>query len=162
MGEPKGDHLYVNLGASQARKRLRGFGHGVRKVQTAGRHQAVIIHTALGRNLLELQALFADVGYATAESDLSQPIENLRNIGLATAQTLRQVEIGTIGVLVKIGAVAAYRRVREQLKREDLQLLFALAAGIKDLAVDELSEMEKAELRARVSSASQSRRDDLI
>jgi DNA transformation protein len=77
MGEPKGDHLYVNLGASQARKRLRGFGHGVRKVQTAGRHQAVIIHTALGRNLLELQALFADVGYAAAEGDLSQPIENL-------------------------------------------------------------------------------------
>ncbi len=147
MGEPKGDHLFVNLGVSKAKKRLRGFGHGVRKVQTAGRHQAVIIHTALGRNLLELQALFADVGYATAESDLSQPIENLRNIGLATAQTLRQVEIGTIGALVKLGAVAAYQRWREHWKREDLQLLYALEAGIKDLDVRELSDGERMHLQ---------------
>lgn len=145
-GEPKGDQLYVNLGVSQAKKRLRGFGHGVRKVQTAGRHQAVIIHTALGRNLLELQALFADVGYASRESDLSQPIENLRNIGLAMAQTLRQIEVGTIGALVKLGAVAAYRRWREHSQREDWQLLYALAAGIKDLAVEELSDREKQEL----------------
>lgn len=147
MGEPNGDHLYVNLGASQARKRLRGFGHGVRKVQTAGRHQAVIIHTALGRNLLELQALFADVGYAARESDLSQPIENLRNIGPGTAQALRQVEIGTIGALVKLGAVATYQLVRENSQREDLHLLYALAAGIKDLAAWELSDAEKEELQ---------------
>ena len=150
MGEPKGDHLYVNLGASQTRKRLRGFGHGVRKVQTAGRHQAVIIHTALGRNLLELQALFADVGYAAAESDLSQPIENLRNIGLATAKLLRQVEIGSIGALVKLGPVTAYQRLCEYSKREDWQLLYALAAGVKDLAVEELTEAEKQDLQAAV------------
>ncbi len=147
MGEPKGDHLYVNLGASQAKKRLRGFGHGVRKVQTAGRHQAVIIHTALGRNLLELQALFVDVGYAAAESDLSQPIENLRNIGLGTAKVLRQVEIGTIGALVKLGAVGAYQHVREHLHLDDLPLLYALAAGIKDLDLRELSENELQKLR---------------
>jgi len=150
MGEPKADHLYVNLGVSQAKKRLRGFGHGVRKVQTAGRHQAVIIHTALGRNLLELQALFADVGFAAVESDLSQPIENLRNIGLATGQALRQVEIGTIGALVKLGAVAAYQRWREHFQREDLPLLYALAAGIKDLDARDLSEVEKGELRRMI------------
>lgn len=155
MGEPKGDHLYVNLGVSQAKKRLCGFGHGVRKVQTAGRHQAVIIHTALGRNLLELQALFADVGYAAAESDLSQPIENLRNIGLATAQRLRQVEIGTIGALVKLGPVAAYQRVRELTKREDIPLLYALAAGIKDLAVEHLSAAERIELHQMLLNCEQ-------
>jgi len=155
MGEPKGDHLYVNLGVSQAKKRLRGFGHGVRKVQTAGRHQAVIIHTALGRNLLELQALFADVGYATAESDLSQPIENLRNIGATTGQSLRQVEIGTIGTLVKLGAVAAYQRWREHSHREDLQLLYALAAGIKDITVDELSDADKARLTGELTRLSE-------
>jgi DNA transformation protein len=156
MGEPKGDHLYVNLGVSQAKKRLRGFGHGVRKVQTAGRHQALIIHTALGRNLLELQALFADVGYAATEGDLSQPIENLRNIGLATAQTLRQVEIGTIGALVKLGAVLAYQRWREHFQREDLQLLFAIAAGIKDWDVRELAEADKAQLLDELSGLARS------
>lgn len=49
MAEPKGDKLFVNLGASQVRRRLKGFGYGVRKVQSAGRNQAVIIHTANGR-----------------------------------------------------------------------------------------------------------------
>jgi hypothetical protein len=61
MNEIKGQRLYVNLGASQVRKRLRGFGHGVRKIQSAGRNQAVIIHTASGEHLRELQALLADV-----------------------------------------------------------------------------------------------------
>ncbi len=95
---------------------------------------------ALGRNLLELQTLSADLGYTAAENDLSQPIENLRNIGVATAQTLRQVEIVTIGALVKLGEAAEYQSWLEQSQRENLNLLYALAAGIKDLAVDELSE----------------------
>lgn len=62
MAEIKGDKLFVNVGASQARRRLKGFGHGVRKVQSAGRNKAVIIHTATLRHLAELEALFADVG----------------------------------------------------------------------------------------------------
>jgi DNA transformation protein and related proteins len=66
MAEPKGDKLIVNLGASQVRRRLKGFGHGVRKVQTAGINRAVIIHTARGRNLDELEAKFADVGIVPA------------------------------------------------------------------------------------------------
>jgi hemoglobin len=67
MADPKGKKLFVNLGASQARRRLTGFGHGVRKVQSAGRNQAVIIHTATGRHLQELENKFADVGYSSAE-----------------------------------------------------------------------------------------------
>lgn len=62
MAERKGNKLYVNLSASQTRKRLRGFGHGVKKVQSAGKNQAVIIHTATGQHLEELRAKFADVG----------------------------------------------------------------------------------------------------
>jgi hypothetical protein len=57
----KGDRLYVKLGASQTRRLLKGFGHGVRKVESAGRHRAVIIHTATGRHLEELRLLLADV-----------------------------------------------------------------------------------------------------
>ncbi len=62
MPEPKGDKMFVNLGASKVRRRLKGFGHGVRKVQSAGRNKAVIIHTATGRHLAELELQFADVG----------------------------------------------------------------------------------------------------
>jgi len=35
MGDPKGDMLYVDLPASEVRRRLKGFGHGVRKIQSA-------------------------------------------------------------------------------------------------------------------------------
>jgi hypothetical protein len=76
MPDPKGDKLLVNVGDSQARRRLKAFGHGVRKVQTAGRNQAVIIHTATGRHLRELEAKFANVGFSRAESDLNEPAEN--------------------------------------------------------------------------------------
>jgi hypothetical protein len=41
MTEIKGVRLYVNLGASQARRRLKGYGHGLRKVQS-GRGEGVV------------------------------------------------------------------------------------------------------------------------
>jgi hypothetical protein len=61
MNEIKGHRLYVKLGASQVRRRLKGLGFGVRKVQSAGRGEAVIIHTATGQHLRELQSVFHDV-----------------------------------------------------------------------------------------------------
>jgi hypothetical protein len=61
MSDLKGDHLHVNVSASQARRRLQGTGFGVRKIQSDGRGQALIIHTATGQHLRELRALFADV-----------------------------------------------------------------------------------------------------
>jgi DNA transformation protein and related proteins len=60
MTEIKGDRLYVNLGASQTRRRLQGHGFGVKKIQATGRNQAVIIHTATGQHRDELHSLFAD------------------------------------------------------------------------------------------------------
>ena len=61
MGEVKGDRLYVELGASQVRRRLKGHGFGVRKVHSDGKNRAVIIHTATGDHLRELKVLFQDV-----------------------------------------------------------------------------------------------------
>lgn len=61
MKEIKGHRLHVNLSASQVRRRLKGVGYGVRRVETAGKNQAVIIHTASGLHLRELQAMFVDV-----------------------------------------------------------------------------------------------------
>ena len=37
MTDIKGDRLYVNLGASQVRRRLKGHGFGVRKVFSDGK-----------------------------------------------------------------------------------------------------------------------------
>lgn len=53
--------MYVDLNPSQVRRRLKGHGFGVRKVESAGTHRAVIIHTATGEHLRALEALFRDV-----------------------------------------------------------------------------------------------------
>jgi hypothetical protein len=57
----KGYRLLVNLSASQVRKRLKGLGLGVRKVQSAGRGQSLVIHTATGQHRQELYSIFQDV-----------------------------------------------------------------------------------------------------
>jgi DNA transformation protein and related proteins len=44
MNELKGDRLYVNLSATQTRRRLKGHGFGVSKIHSDGKSQAVIIH----------------------------------------------------------------------------------------------------------------------
>ena len=148
MADPKGDKLYVNLGASQARKRVKGFGHGVRKVQTAGRHQAVIIHTATGQHLRELEALFVDVGCANRATELHEPIEALRNLGPASAAWLRAAGISTIHDLRRVGAVFAFRRVKQITPQASQNLLWALAAGLRDIDWRDLTEKEKGKLRA--------------
>lgn len=57
----KTHRLLVNLGASQTRRRLKGHGFGVKRIETAGKGQAVITHTATGEHLAALRAFFADV-----------------------------------------------------------------------------------------------------
>ena len=61
MNVIKGQRLHVALGASQVRKRLKGHGFGVRKVESAGVGQSVIIHTATGQHRRELYSLLQDV-----------------------------------------------------------------------------------------------------
>jgi len=63
----KTDRLYVDVGASQVRRRLKGHGFGVRRVETAGKYSAVITHTATGEHLRQLQSLFQDVIEAKAD-----------------------------------------------------------------------------------------------
>ncbi len=69
MTDIKGDRLYVNLGASQVRRRLKGYGFGVRKVFSDGKNRAVIIHTATGDHLRALAALFQDVIESPEEAE---------------------------------------------------------------------------------------------
>jgi hypothetical protein len=65
----RSDKPFVNLGATQTRRRLKGFGHSVQKVQSTGRNQAAIIHTATGRHLQKLENKFADVRFFTRDDD---------------------------------------------------------------------------------------------
>lgn len=146
MTDPKGDKLFVNLSAAQTKRRLKGFGHGVRKVHSAGKNQAVIIHTATDRHLDELKAKFDDVGWASREADLSQPIENLRNIGTISADWLREVGIRTVADLREIGCVLAYQMVQRREPACSRNLLWELVAGLEDRDWRELSEDEKNQL----------------
>ncbi len=151
MSEPKGDHLYVNLSASQTRRRLKSFGHGVRQVQSAGRNQAVVIHTATGRHLQELQNKFHDVGFASRQRDLSEPIENLYNLGHTSGIWLRAVGIATTADLQRVGPVVAYRLVKQQQPKVAITLLWALAAGLQGRNLCDLTETEKQPLRQQLA-----------
>lgn len=143
MATPKGDKLFANVSASEARRRLKGFGHGVRKIQSAGRNQAVIIHTATGRHLQELERKFADVGFASKETELSEPVENLRNLGPKSAAWLHDAGIHSIGQLRQLGPAVAFRRVRQQQPKASLNLLWALVAGLADMDWRELTDEQK-------------------
>lgn len=147
MTDPQGDKLFVNLGASETRRRLKGYGHGVRKISSAGRNQAVIIHTATGRHLQELQNKFTDVGFSSSASDLSEPIENLLNLGPSSGFWLREVGIQTIADLERVGPVLAFQLVRQRNPAATLTWLWAMAAGLKGIDLQELSEAEKQRLR---------------
>ena len=150
MADPKGDKLIVNVAASEARRRLKGFGHGVRKVQSAGRNRALVIHTATERHLAELEAKFADVGFASSEAGLSEPVANVRNLGARQAQWLRDCGVRTLAELQQLGPVLTYRMVRQQHPEARLTLLWALAAGLAGQDVRELSEAQKGELLAEL------------
>lgn len=151
MADPKGAKLFVNLSAAQTRRRLKGFGHGVRKIHSAGKNQAVVIHTAVGRHLDELRAKFADVGCSTSESELGEPIGNLRNLGETSAGWLREIGITTIDDLRRVGPVFAFRRVRQLQGQVSFNLLWAMFAGLADRDWRSLTQDEKERLRAEVT-----------
>ena len=100
----------------------------------------------------ELQAKFADVGFSSTESALLAPIENLRNLGPASAEWLRDAGIATIAEHSRLGPVLAYRLVKQKQPRASLNLLWALAAGLSDLDWRELSESDKHRLQAELAA----------
>jgi DNA transformation protein len=148
MSDIKGDRLFVNLSATETRRRLAGRGLGVRKVFSHGRNQAVVVHNAAGKHRETLVNLFQDVGWSERESELGEPIQNLRNLGPTSSGWLRDVGIRTIEDLRKLGPVTAYRLVRERERGCSLNLLWALAAGLTDRDWRELSSGEQEDLRS--------------
>ena len=79
------------------------------------------------------------------ESNL--PIESLRNLGPKSGEWLREAGITTIAELERLGPVVAYRLVKQHQPKASLNLLWAMAAGLKGNDWRELSEATKNRLR---------------
>jgi hypothetical protein len=142
--------LYVHLSASQTRKRLKGRGFGVRRVEATDRNQSAITHTATGDHLRELQSLFSDVMSSETKNELGTPVENLRNLGTASAAWLHEIGIQTRANLEAAGPAHAYRLIKQNHADANLNLLWAMAAALADVDADRLSEAEKTRLLAEV------------
>jgi DNA transformation protein len=75
------------------------------------------------------------------------PIESLRNLGPKSGQWLRDAGITTIAELERLGPVVAFRLVMQRQPKASLNLLWALAAGLKGKDWRELTETTKMRLR---------------
>jgi DNA transformation protein len=81
----------------------------------------------------------------------NHPVHLLLNLGPVTARRLADVGIADEAALRKIGAVAAYRRVRHEFPREtSLVLLYALEGALTDTPWLELPDQVKSRLRQAV------------
>ena len=143
----KAAKLYVNLSASQVRKRLKGRGLGVKKVESAGRNQAAIHHTATGQHLRELEGIFEEVRSAASQDDLDTPVVNLRNLGPTSAQWLREIGVHTRDDLERVGPVLAYQLVRQRQSDTSLNLLWAMVGALLDKDWQDLTAAEKERLK---------------
>lgn len=81
----------------------------------------------------------------------NHPIHLLLNLGPATARRLAAVGITDETALRRLGAAAAYRRVKHEFPREtSLVLLHALEGALADTPWLELSDEVKTRLRREV------------
>lgn len=74
------------------------------------------------------------------------PIESLRNLGPKSGQWLRESGITTIAELERLGSVVAFRLVKQRQPKASLNLLWALAAGLKGNDWRELTKATKKRL----------------
>lgn len=84
--------------------------------------------------------------------DENAPIESLCNLGPQSRQWLREVGIHTIGELKRLGPILAFRQVKQHQPKASLNLLWALAAGLKGKDWRELSEASKERLRKQLQA----------
>jgi DNA transformation protein len=83
----------------------------------------------------------------------SLPVASLRNLGPKSVMMLAEAGIRTVGELRALGAVRAYLRVKSlRPKSASLNLLWAIAAGLKDRDWRKLSKAEKVLLLNQVRS----------
>jgi len=158
MNRLKGDRLTVDLNASEVRRRLKGHGFGVRRVETAGTNRAVVIHTATGEHFRELQALLepspSTVRSPRGVSDLEAPVATMRNLGPVSSRWLAAAGIRTRADLQRLGPVLAYRLVKQRQPRASLNLLWALAGAIDDVDWRALSKARRKQLQDQLDALS--------
>ncbi len=75
------------------------------------------------------------------------PIESLPNLGPKSGQWLREAGITTIAELERLGPVVAFLLVKQHQPKASLNLLWAMAAGLKGKDWRELTEATKKRLR---------------
>ncbi|MDX1968550.1 MAG: TfoX/Sxy family protein [Planctomycetaceae bacterium] len=78
-------------------------------------------------------------------------IESLPNLGPQSGQWLRDAKITTIAELERLGPVAAYRLVKHRQPTASLNLLWALAAGLRGQDWRQLSDTSKQQLRKELA-----------
>lgn len=81
------------------------------------------------------------------------PIESLLNLGPKSGQWLREAGITTVAELERLGPVVAYRLVKQHQPKASLNLLWALAAGLKGKDWRQLDEAAKNRLRKEAERA---------
>ncbi|MGI9305940.1 MAG: TfoX/Sxy family protein [Gammaproteobacteria bacterium] len=76
------------------------------------------------------------------------PVAKLKNIGPASAAWLQKAGICRVRDVQKLGAVAAYWRVKQREPRACLMLLYALEAGLRGVAPADLPPRERSMLKS--------------
>jgi hypothetical protein len=131
MPDHQDGRLFINLTASQARKRLAFLGDSLKDIQSFGKNKVAIIHRASESQLDELKSQFADVGISSSE-ELCEPLKNLPEIGRENAALLRDVGIVTVEDLQKLAPIRAYQLVKRRHPATEISLLEALATGLSN------------------------------
>jgi hypothetical protein len=81
------------------------------------------------------------------------PIECLPNLGPQSGQWLREAGVATTTELARLGPVVAYLLVKQRQPRANLNLLWALAAGLQGKDWRKLTAATKNRLRQQVDAA---------
>jgi DNA transformation protein len=76
-------------------------------------------------------------------------LEDLRNLGPASAAWLREAGVATVDDLERLGSVEAFLRVSEARPEASVNLLYALEGALIDVRWDLLPPDVRADLRRR-------------
>ena len=90
---------------------------------------------------------------------MTEDLSRLKNIGRVSARQLREVGIGSVAALRKLGALDAYRRLKHAFPREvSLVMLYALEGALRDCHWNHLPPGVKDKLKAAAAAGSRAKR----
>lgn len=83
---------------------------------------------------------------------VSRSLEDLENLGPASARWLREVDIATADELQRVGAVQAFARVRAAGLPASMNLLYALHGALTGVPWNRLDEPTREHLRTQATA----------